>query len=278
MQPGDSIAAGSLARAIALALADPAVRAQVLEDMRDSPFPEHAIHITSYLAGERGRALATVAAQRAGVSVSDLTGKGAVRGGLQLVMRRPIDRTTWTGTGDIVVMGVASTVKERLRSKPVSIAYDIRGLAVEIPILSSVPFPFFVIEPGAKPFGPDPETTRRSAPTRARGTISTREEEWVAMYAGPGMTTTSEPGEPSCDPVTAIIECSVESGGGGPIGLVTPSGYSLATCYPAGGVGDASLDADTDGVVDQCEFELTTVFAPRLQFDVSDCNTGREPY
>lgn len=35
---------------------------------------------------------------------------------------------------------------------------------------------------------------------------------------------------------------------------------------------------DTDGVVDQCEYELADVFAPRLQFDSRDCNTGREPY
>ena len=59
---------------------------------------------------------------------------------------------------------------------------------------------------------------------------------------------------------------------------MTPSGYSLATCYPAGGVGDPSLDADSDGVVDQCEFELATIFAPFLQSDGRDCNTGREPY
>lgn len=184
------------------------------------------------------------------------------------------DRTTWTGTGDIVVMGVAATVKERLRSKPASIAYDILGRSVEIPILSAVPFPFIVIEPIAKPFGPDPETTRLSAPTRTRGTISTREEEWVAMYAGPAMTTSDE-----CDPQTAVIECPGEvPGGAGPSGIQTPSGYSLETCYPSGGVGDPSLDTDSDGVVDQCEFELASVFAPRLQFDAGDCNTGREPY
>jgi len=171
-------------------------------------------------------------------------------------------------------MGVAATVKERLRSKPASIAYDILGRSVEIPILSAVPFPFIVIEPIAKPFGPDPETTRLSAPTRTRGTISTREEEWVAMYAGPAMTTSDE-----CDPQTAVIECPGEvPGGAGPSGIQTPSGYTLETCYPSGGVGDPSLDTDSDGVVDQCEFELASVFAPRLQFDVSDCNTGREPY
>ena len=94
------------------------------------------------------------------------------------------------------------------------------------------------------------------------------------MYAGPAMTTSDE-----CDPQTAVIECPGEvPGGAGPSGIQTPSGYTLETCYPSGGVGDPSLDTDSDGVVDQCEFELASVFAPRLQFDVSDCNTGREPY
>lgn len=276
IQPGDSAAAGTLARAFALALADVGFRKQILEDMRDSPFPNHAIHVSSYLAGNRGRALAFSAAQRAGIAPDQLIAHAAVRGGLQLVMRRPMDRASWTGSADIVVMGVAATVKERLGTRPLSIGYDIQGRAIPIPILAAVPFPFIVIEPKAKSFGPDPEGRRQNAPARGRSTISTKEEEWVASYAGPTATTTGGP----CDPLTMVIECGAEDPHGtGPFpGTTLPSSYTFSTCYPSSGVGDPALDADTDGVVDQCEYELATAFRPQMQFDSRDCDTRREPY
>lgn len=278
IQPGDSSAAASLARVVALALADPPLRAQILEDMRDSPFPNHAIHLPSYLAGSRGRAVALAAAQRGGIAIDQLHGLGEVRGGLQLVMRRPMDRASWTGSDDIVVLGVASTVKERLGSRPVSFGYDVRGRAVAIPILAAVPFPFIVIEPRSKSFGADPEAARRAASRRTSSTVSTREEELAAMYVPPS--TMSGPDSPECDPQTVIIECSDESGGGtGPFpGSYLPSGYTFSSCRPSGGVGDPTLDRDNDGLVDQCEFELADAFSPQLQFDSGDCDIGREPY
>ena len=47
----------SVAYALALALSNDEVRATLLEDMRDSPFEDHALHLHSYLAGNRGPAL-----------------------------------------------------------------------------------------------------------------------------------------------------------------------------------------------------------------------------
>ena len=273
--PGDSSASALLARAVALALADPALRRQVLEDMRDSPFPNHAIHLPSYLAGTRALGLVLAAAQQGGVSVDHLRSLAQVRGGLQVVMRRPMDRASWTGSDSILVMGVPQTVKERLRNRPVSFAYDVRGRVVSIPILAAVPFPFLVIEPQAKSFGSDPEAIRMAAPARTGNTISTREEEWVAMLVPP-----STMSEPDCDPATAVIECPGETGGGSALDHATylPSSFTFATCRPAGGVSDPSQDRDNDGIVDQCEYEIALSFRPRLQFDSNDCDTGREPY
>ncbi|MBA3404704.1 MAG: hypothetical protein H0U13_08485 [Gemmatimonadaceae bacterium] len=90
----------------------------------------------------------------------------------------------------------------------------------------------------------------------------------------------SEPGEPECDPQTAILECPDETGGSPGIapGTYLPGSFNFAGCRPSGGVGDPSLDRDADGIVDQCEFEIADAFSPQLQFDSDDCDTGREPY
>lgn len=124
-QPGDSLAASSLAQALASAFEDPGLRQQILSDMRDSPFPRHAIHIGSYLAGQRGAALRVAAMSRSGIPSASLLAKAAVRGGLQLAMRRPMDRAEWTGTPDIVVAGSASTIRERLPQHQHLIGYRV---------------------------------------------------------------------------------------------------------------------------------------------------------
>ena len=46
-----------LAKGLAIALADDGFRQQVFEDLRDSPFPQHALHLPSYLSGDRGSSI-----------------------------------------------------------------------------------------------------------------------------------------------------------------------------------------------------------------------------
>lgn len=53
----------AIAEGVALALTQPAIRSELLADLRDSPFPKHKIHLQSYLRGERGRCLAAAAAR-----------------------------------------------------------------------------------------------------------------------------------------------------------------------------------------------------------------------
>lgn len=63
----------TVASGIAQALAEPELRAQVLEDMRDSPLARHKLHLPSYLAGDRGWRLASGAAAALKVPVTDFT-------------------------------------------------------------------------------------------------------------------------------------------------------------------------------------------------------------
>src|SRR5438552_1556100 len=68
----DSSAVHLLARALALSMRDSKVRRQVLEDLRDSPFPRHKLDLKSYLRGARGRSLADAGARASGGAIDDL--------------------------------------------------------------------------------------------------------------------------------------------------------------------------------------------------------------
>ena len=86
VQPGDSAKADTLARAVALTLGNAAIRQHVLADLRDSPFSEHGIDLSSYLGGSQGHAVAAAVAQRVGITPERLIALASVRGGLQLSM------------------------------------------------------------------------------------------------------------------------------------------------------------------------------------------------
>lgn len=100
------------ARAIASALADPALRHQVLEDLRDSPFPKHKVHLQSYLRGARGSRITAVAAGTVGMRPEQfLAGLDALPA-LEFSFSRSIDRFHWTGTPDLVVIGSTASRAE----------------------------------------------------------------------------------------------------------------------------------------------------------------------
>ncbi|MBA2686540.1 MAG: hypothetical protein H0U64_00425 [Gemmatimonadaceae bacterium] len=270
VQAGDSAGADSLAFVFAALLADPGIRAQILTDLRDSPFSRHRLHLPSYLMGGRGQQVTIRAAQYLNIPTTAILGMARRRGGLQILMRRPMDRANWKGTDDIVVAATVRTVSERLVRGENLNGFAITGAKKIIPLLDPVQFPFLVIEPVTHGFGRDPEAARQNAPMQNRATISTPDLEVKDLYVAPVVATES----PECSP-WAIQECSVEQSGA--MGVYLPSSFTMATCRPAGGT-DPSSDRDQDGVVDQCEYEIANAFHPQLQFDSRDCNTGREPY
>jgi hypothetical protein len=163
----DSSAVDSLARLAALAIADPAIRNNLFQDLRDSPFPEHRIHLPSYLSGARGTALSDAIAQKGKISRSDVFALASRRGGIQLIMRRSPDRMSWTGTNDIVVAGSIYTLqqrRERLRQNPYNeVAYSVSGAQVAHGLLLESPYPYLEVTPFETDFGSDPERVRSMA-------------------------------------------------------------------------------------------------------------------
>jgi len=283
VQPGDSAKADTLARAVALALGSDAVRQQVLDDLRDSPFANHAIDLASYLRGSRGHGVAVAVAQRIGITPERLIAMASVRGGLQLSMPISSDRSKWSGSDSVVVRGTPFTLREEVTARDRPFGYTVRGDTAATPLISPMPFALFVVGPEELSFGSTPEATRSAAPKHARATISTADEELRASYvphAGGGApvggaTPYTMPVNP-CD--TAATPC--DGGGGVSEGVYLPSYFTMATCVPNGGapIPDVSQDADRDGVSDQCEYEIAHSFRPQMRFMSNDCNVGREPY
>lgn len=103
--------ADRVARGIALALAEPDIRERLPEDLRDSPFPAHRLHLRSYLHRPRGRPLLEEAARALNLSVATLAGELAGLPDMQMYLPRSLDRVRWTGTGDLVVVGSAEPVE-----------------------------------------------------------------------------------------------------------------------------------------------------------------------
>jgi hypothetical protein len=293
VQPGDSASADTLAHAMALALANPSVRRQVLEDLRDSPFPDHGIPLASYLGGSRGRAMTAVMTRQIGTLTPDrLLAMASVRGGLQLVMPISGDRANWAGSDSVILAGSPYTVQEELAAHHRPFGYMPDGDTTAAPLLVPPRLPLFVLRPAEHSFGPNPEAVRAAAPKHMRNTITTFAEERVAMFTrtraevsarrpASMLQTSVSPLDDTCDPETAIIPCQSEDGSGsGAYGVFLPSGGTMNSCAPNPGVpfADISQDQDRDGVQDQCEYELANAFHPQMQFTSDDCDSSREPY
>lgn len=278
VQPGDSASADTLARAVALALANPAVRQRLLEDLRDSPFAKHGIDLVSYLRAARGHGVAALMAQRTGVTADRLLAMASVRGGLQLSMPISSDRANWSGGDTVITAGTPFTVKEELARQHRPFGYTVRGDTAGAPLLTTIPAALFVVGPAEQPFGTDPEATRSAAPKHTRSTVTTFADERRAMYVQPRQGVTAL--DASCNPETAIIPCGDDNGTPGPVSVGLPSSGSMNSCAPNPGypIPDVSQDEDQDGVQDQCEYELAQAFHPQMQFTSDDCDTSREPY
>jgi hypothetical protein len=241
--------ADPVVRALASALAEPAARARLLEDLRDSPFPKHRLHLKSYLRGNSGGALLAAGARRAGIRPARLNALLDSLPDMEILMPVSMDRVGWKGTPDLVVTGSALAGAEIHRRGSLS-GYTVEGTPVTIPVYEPVDRPQLILVRTRQDFGTDPEARRRGTPRKERGTISTMMLE-----------------ESTCDPLTAVIECGSDTGtGGGGGSIPTGGGIQLSTgdtyqcmvgAYGAG-------DGDGDGVRDDCERELAHKFRPYL--------------
>lgn len=238
-------------RALANSLSDASVRKRLLEDLRDSPFPKHRLHLKSYLRGNSGSALLAAGAQKAGIRPARLNALLDSLPEMEIVMPTEMDRTRWTGTPDIVVVGSALDRSEIHRRGTLS-GYTTAGAAITIPVYAPAGRPQIILIPTRQNFGADPEARRRSSPRKERGTVSTMMTE-------------------ECDPMTAVIECSGDGTGGGgggstAVGVRLSSGDTYQCMVGAYGPGDG----DGDTIRDDCEAELAAKFRPYLALKAHD--------
>jgi hypothetical protein len=251
-----------LALGVALALADPAMTRHVLEDLRDSPFSGHSLHLGSYFRGRRGVALAAAAARALGTTPAALLASLADVPELELVMDRPYDRAEWTGTADVAIVGTSRSFPELYAaagSRARVTAYTAGGQARVVGLDEYFGPPLLLIHPAESRFGPDPEAKRAAAPRRSGNTISTREEEFATQAV--------------CDPETVREPCPEESGGN-----TNHGGYWLSHSYGACLDAAGHADADQDGIRDACEYEIARQFAPGLRFDAGEQWWQRDSY
>ncbi|HEX2092608.1 MAG TPA: hypothetical protein VHG28_09415 [Longimicrobiaceae bacterium] len=234
-----------LSLGLARALASPAIRRQILGDMRDSPFYRNALHLKSYFKGKRGRAIVTAAAAGAHMQPEQFLGLLESLPDMEISMLLPTDRVAWAGTNDLVVFGANVQRRQLGRFREVT-GYTLRGEEMRLHTLAASKAPVIAILRSEAVFGPDPEARHAASPQRSRDRISTKQDEWVTLTS-------------SCDPNTAIIECNQ---GPGP-GQQTPEGYQLSSQYTWANCTNVSLgNADRDGLWDGCEYELAHRFRP----------------
>lgn len=310
IQPGDSAAVDSLAFAFSKILAQPALRKQIHEDLRDSPFGLHQIHLPSYLRGDRGRAL-LVALEQQGIPAARIELIVSIRGGLQLMMPRSLDRMLWKASEPLAVEGTALTVAERRgverrlagdATPSSAIVYGPDGVARPHSLGSVPQIATASIGPATINFGKRPEMLRASAPRNSRATLSSLEDE-IQLYRGRGESLRRIGGDSAATPfdlggglagVWELEQCDdpteiyCDQGGGGDptppppyvppnMGVSIPSGMRYTDCYRPG-VFDSVTDRDRDGVHDLCEYELAVAFSPQLMMDGNDCDARRFPH
>jgi hypothetical protein len=90
---------GEWARRVALALADPALRQRVKNDMRDSPMPEFKLDFSSYLRGPSGSRILTRLAQRENATEAAALQELASMPPLEFYMPVVEHRKSWRGAG-----------------------------------------------------------------------------------------------------------------------------------------------------------------------------------
>jgi len=308
LQAGDSAAVDSFTRAFALALADPVLRAQVHDDLRDSPFSEHRIHLATYLKGSRGHVLLAAMSAAAGTSSDRITAGAAIRGGLEISIPSAKDRMFWDAENAVVIEGTALTVPERraaevrmtgVEDRTSAAAYTFEGAQLRNGLATYRNYAMVYVSPSEFGFGVNPEARRATARRANRRNVSSVDEE-INLVRGRGESSLRahpDSGDSRSSPAPSfLIVCPPDdptnpcNGGGGgpppppppprPMGVKLPSGRTFYDCYhpqwwtPPG---TPPADGDGDGVLDSCEAELAIAFSPQIVLDTYDCELRRQP-
>lgn len=270
------------ARGLALALGNTEIRQQILFDLRDSPFPEHRIHLSEYLRGDRGASVKDEMAQRLGLSSTRLEHSLDSLPELEIWVPRTYDRVTWSGDDSVVLIGLEALDRAAANRQPLR-GFDVAGEVHQAELWRGVPVqPVVMIYPVIHEFGPEPEEARRVAPTQVRQTISLREHEFPSVAFTGGRDPSRPQGSPleeglrlmqeDCDPEDIFIPCDPDPDPPPWGGYQLPWWLTWNDCTSPIGI----VDYDGDGFDDSCELELAQRFAPVLVTNDDDITT-REP-
>jgi len=247
----------------ALALADQSLRVQLLEDFRDSPFPQHSLQLSAYSSGGRGHALAVAVARGLEMEVGEYLALLRKLPEFEIAVSSSVDRALWQGSDDVVVVATTSSRSQLLARHSIS-GFDTRGNRVEVPLTEKGPFPVISILPARVDFGTNPEARRGLTPKRAGMSISTMQEEF---------------GMDECNELVAVIECLDEGGSG--LNMYWQAGVHAgpectASTYKQ--IVTPAHDEDRDTIKDVCESIFAVNFQPSLVFHTSESHSAREPY
>lgn len=247
-----------LGRAVAVVLGDASLRRSLHADLRDSPFPQHRLHLSSYLAGDEGSELAASVAAELGIPLSSLLVDLNDRADLEIGMLSILDRVSWKADDPVLV--ASSSIFPKDFQNPSIRAFTSSGRALSISLLGPASMPVISILPTKINFGPTPELIRSKAPSADRTTISTYELE--------AKTSTSD-----CDPTTAVVPCEDDPHQDVSAGPALDAGTEC-NVYNV----DTGPDADSDNLNDTCEERFALGFEPTLVFHKDESYSGREPY
>jgi hypothetical protein len=128
-----------LARRVARAMADPAFRSYVKEQLDRSPFSEHKVQVQGFLRGSNGRALKELARLSA-TSENEVEEDATNATPLEMYFPVPAHRAKWSGGPDLLV---ASAWEDH--ESPV--AYDVRGKRQLLSADSPPATPVLAVEP-----------------------------------------------------------------------------------------------------------------------------------
>ena len=131
---------GELARKVAVALSDPALRQRVRNDLRDTPFPEFKLNFTDYLRTASGaRLLRRIAEQENSTEAATLQELSNVPA-LEFYMPVSAHRRTWRGGRDLIV---ATQVEDT--DDPT--AWDVHGNRIALSLSAAPATPVLVLVP-----------------------------------------------------------------------------------------------------------------------------------
>lgn len=212
-------AAHQVARAIALALAQPAMRAAVRDGMRDSRLVDHKLVLQDFVESARGRALVAAAAAATHADAESLLAGIRALPRLDFYLPFRAHRITWRATNDVVV-GVAFE-----KFAPSIQAFATDGSARTLHLSDAdAGAPVIVLHPAEIALA-RPASMRSAGGETVQDAGENGTVRWTtpAAAAAPASTSTLEPGAPNflydtCDP-DGLTLCDY-----GPVGTTSTGG------------------------------------------------------